>query len=256
MNHIPRIKLAGLASVLLIAFGASQNAHAAYWTDGKGQVVKNSYGECWVDRWGGEEPTPECGADSKPDAGPIDSDGDGVTDIKDRCPGTPAGVPVDKVGCPLDSDSDGVTDDKDRCPGTMMGARVDKHGCRHAAAKAAPPSRPVAKAPMVLKGVNFEFDSAILTAKAKGILDGVAKTLKAQSGQRITITGHTDSRGDDSYNQQLSKQRAQAVVDYLSSQGLTRSNLTAIGYGEDRPIDSNDTEAGRAANRRVELHTK
>lgn len=254
MKLMQRIKLIGLMSALLMAFGLSQTAHAAYWVDGEGRVVKNNFGECWIDRWGGEEPTPECGGEPEPE--PMDSDGDGVTDDKDRCPGTPAGVPVDKVGCPLDSDGDGVTDDKDRCPGTMMGARVDEHGCEVGAK--APPPRPVAKAPMVLKGVNFEFDSAVLTSQAKGVLDGVAKTLKAQKGQKVTVTiaGHTDSRGDNAYNQNLSERRAQSVVDYLTSQGVTGSNLSAVGYGEDMPIDTNDTNAGRAANRRVELHTK
>jgi OOP family OmpA-OmpF porin len=236
---------------MLLAFGMSQSAHAYYWVDKENRVVKNNYGECWKDRWGGEELLPECG--HEPEAEPVDSDGDGVTDDKDRCPGTPAGVPVDKVGCPLDSDGDGVTDDKDRCPGTMMGARVDQHGCE-VSAKPAPKPKPVAK-PMVLKGVNFEFDSANLTSKAKGILDGVAETLKAK-GEDVIISGHTDSRGSDAYNQNLSERRAQSVVDYLTTKGVPRNSMSAVGYGESRPIDTNDTDAGRAANRRVELQPK
>jgi len=256
MKHMQRIKLIGLASGLLMAFGLSQAVHAAYWVDGENRVVKNNYGECWVDSWGVEKHIPECGGEPEPAPAPVDSDGDGVPDAKDRCPETAAGVSVDKVGCVLDSDDDGVIDDKDRCPGTMMGARVDEHGCRFTAKAKAPAPRPIAKAPMVLNGVNFEFDSAVLTAKAKGVLDGVAKTLKAKAGQRITIAGHTDSRGSDAYNQKLSERRAQAVVDYLASQGVTRSNLSAVGYGEIKPVDTNSTEEGRRANRRVELHTK
>lgn len=252
MKIIPRIKSISLMSVMLLAFGLSQSAHAYYWTDSENRVVKNNFGECWKDRWGGEEAIPECVAE---EPGPGDEDGDGVTDDKDRCPGTPAGVPVDKVGCPLDSDGDGVTDDKDRCPGTMMGARVDQYGCEVSAKPAPKPKPVVSKAPMVLKGVNFEFDSAILTPHAKSILDDVANTLKAAK-QDVVIAGHTDSRGSDVYNQNLSERRAKSVVEYLVSRGVPRSSMTAVGYGEARPIDTNDTSAGRAANRRVELQAK
>lgn len=247
MNSIHKGKLAGLASGLLLVLAVSQSAHAAYWVDGEGTVVRNSAGECWVDSQGVKEHTAECGGMVK--AEPVDSDGDGVFDDKDRCPGTPAGVPVDKVGCSLDSDGDGVTDDKDRCPGTMMGARVDRYGCE-AAAKPAPAK----KAPVVLEGVNFEYDSATLTGHATHVLDGVAGTLKGQPDQKVTIAGHTDSRGSNAYNQKLSERRAQAVVDYLVSQGVNADNLSAMGHGEDMPVDTNDTEAGRAANRRVEMH--
>jgi OOP family OmpA-OmpF porin len=257
MKLIQRIKLIGLTSALLMAFGLSQTAHAAYWVDGEDRIVKNNFGECWVDRWGGEEPTPECGGE--PEAEPVDTDGDGVTDDKDRCPGTPAGVPVDKVGCPLDSDGDGVTDDKDRCPGTMMGARVDEHGCEVGAKTKTVvrvPPRLDAETPMVLQGVNFEFNSAVLTSNAKGILDGVAESLNAHTDQDVIISGHTDSRGADAYNQDLSERRAKSVVNYLASKGVSSGRLSAVGHGESMPIETNDTSAGRAANRRVELQTK
>jgi OOP family OmpA-OmpF porin len=251
MNSTRKSKLATMTSGLVLAagLGISLSAHAAYWVDSEGTVVRNSAGECWVDSQGVKEHTEECGG--MVEAAPVDSDGDGVFDDKDRCPGTPAGVPVDKVGCPLDSDGDGVTDDKDRCPGTMMGARVDMHGCEVSAKPA-----PAPKAPVVLEGVNFEFDSATLTMHAKHILDGVAKTLKEQPSQKVAIIGHTDSRGSSAYNQTLSERRAQAVVDYLISKGVDGYNLSATGYGEDMPIDSNDTDAGRAANRRVEMQPK
>jgi OOP family OmpA-OmpF porin len=248
MNSTQKSKLAGLGTGLLLALAASQSVQAAYWVDSEGTIVRNSAGECWVDSQGVKEHIPECGG--MVEAAPVDSDGDGVFDDKDRCPGTPAGVPVDKVGCPLDSDGDGVTDDKDRCPGTMMGARVDQYGCE--AAKAAP----MPMAPVVLEGVNFEYDSATLTGHAMQILDGVAKTLKEQPDQKVTISGHTDSRGSDAYNQKLSERRAQAVVDYLVSQGVNAGNLSAMGHGENMPVETNDTEAGRAANRRVEMQAR
>ena len=69
----------------------------------------------------------------------------------------------------------------------------------------------------------------------------------------IEIAGHTDSKGTDEYNVNLSQGRSQAVVDYLASQGIDRGRLTAHGYGEAKPIDTNDTEEGRANNRRVEF---
>ncbi len=168
----------------------------------------------------------------------LDSDGDGVLDSKDKCPGTPRGAAVDHNGCELDSDGDGVVDSKDRCPGTPAGVKVDRKGCAE---------------PIVLKGVNFENDSAVLTAKAKAILNGVAASLKKRPDIKITIAGHTDSRGSAAYNKMLSQRRADSVRRYLASKGVKASNLAAKGFGEEQPIATNDTAAGRADNRRVEL---
>lgn len=170
----------------------------------------------------------------------IDSDGDGVPDSRDRCPGTPAGAKVDKYGCELDSDGDGVVDSKDKCPNTAKGVPVDNKGCELEAA-------------FELEGVNFEFDSAKLTADSTAMLDEAVKILKRKSGLEVEVVGHTDSQGSDDYNQGLSERRAQAVADYLVAHGVNGANLSVKGYGKSQPLTDNDSKKGRAANRRVEL---
>jgi OOP family OmpA-OmpF porin len=170
----------------------------------------------------------------------IDSDGDGVGDSRDRCPGTPAGAKVDQYGCELDDDGDGVVNSKDKCPGTPAGTPVDNYGCTLAKEYR-------------LENVNFEFDSAKLTADSTASLDDAVQILMRHSEMKVEIAGHTDSIGTEEYNMGLSKRRAQAVADYLIAHGANAANITVKGYGESSPIADNATEAGRAANRRVEL---
>jgi OOP family OmpA-OmpF porin len=171
-------------------------------------------------------------------AAPLDSDGDGVTDDIDQCPNTPRGTPVDEVGCPIpvDSDGDGVTDDIDECPDTIKGALVDAVGCGYQ-----------------LSGVVYGFDSDQLSDDGKGILDEVAVKLEERPEVNITIEGYSDSRGDDAYNQDLSERRAQSAKDELVAKGVAADRITVVGLGEADPIASNDTDEGRAANRRVLL---
>lgn len=168
----------------------------------------------------------------------VDSDGDGVYDDSDQCPGTPAGVAVDAVGCPLDSDGDGVPDFQDQCPGTPAGVKVNALGC---------------EADLVLRGVHFEFDSATLTPQAERVLLGVAEPLRNNPNAGVVIEGHTDALGSDTYNLELSQARAASVALFLANQGIDPNRMRAIGYGEEQPIATNETEAGRAENRRVEL---
>ncbi|HUO96660.1 MAG TPA: OmpA family protein [Steroidobacteraceae bacterium] len=169
----------------------------------------------------------------------VDSDGDGVPDRLDKCPNTPRGVKVDSDGCPLDADHDGVPDYLDKCPGTPPGMKVDANGCEVEA--------------IVLKGVNFDYNSAKLTPASDRILDEVVALIKLRPGATAVIGGHTDGRGKAAYNQRLSEQRASAVRDYLVAHGIDAKALTAKGYGKTQPIASNDTEEGRAQNRRVTL---
>lgn len=104
-----------------------------------------------------------------------------------------------------------------------------------------------------LKNIYFDFDKTTLKSESFVELDKVVDFLKQNSHVEIEIAGHTDSKGSDVYNQNLSQGRSQSVVDYLSSQGIDSSRLTAHGYGESKPIDSNETEEGRGNNRRVEF---
>lgn len=176
------------------------------------------------------------------DGCPLDSDGDGVIDDLDKCPGTPVGTTVGTDGCPLDSDGDGVIDDHDQCPGTPAGVEVEANGCPK-----------VGETLMVLQGVNFAFDSAQLTDEAKYKLEEAAATLNANSLVNVQVVGHTDSMGSDSYNQGLSERRATAVVNYLAANGVSASRLSSAGMGEMHPIADNMTEDGRYQNRRVEF---
>jgi OOP family OmpA-OmpF porin len=139
-----------------------------------------------------------------------------------------------------DDDRDGVKNSRDRCPNTRAGAVVDLNGCE-------------VEETIDLPGVNFEFDSDRLTPASLNILNEAAALLKHHSKVTVEVGGHTDSVGAESYNQRLSDRRAKAVRDYLINQGVAASRLTSKGYGEASPVASNDTDAGRAKNRRTEL---
>lgn len=170
----------------------------------------------------------------------LDTDGDGVPDARDRCPDTPAGVEVDRFGCEKDSDGDGVADSKDKCPDTRRGAVVDRDGCE-------------VQVTIDLEGVHFEFDKAVLRPESKATLDAAVKILKEHPQLNVEVAGHTDAVGAEAYNLDLSKRRARAVFDYLVANGIDSDRLTTNGYGESRPIATNDTAEGRALNRRTEL---
>lgn len=117
-----------------------------------------------------------------------------------------------------------------------------------------PPPAPVRR--IVLRGVNFDFDSAAIRPDAQVILDAALEQLQANPGVRVRITGHTDSTGPEQYNQGLSEQRARAVLDYFVSKGLGRDRFDATGAGEGSPVADNATRDGRAQNRRVELEVQ
>ena len=202
--------------------------------DSQDMIVGTGQGECLHTlRW-----TADMGMCGK--AMVKDSDGDGVPDDKDKCPGTPKGVAVDKDGCGIDSDGDGVADYEDACPGTPRGTPVDTRGC--------------AQVKKISVGdVNFDFDRASLKDSAMGVLNAAAEQIKSHSTsvKGVTVTGYTDSTGPEAYNQALSERRANSVKSYLEGKGV--SNITAVGRGEANPVGDNATRAGRAANRRVEV---
>ena len=166
---------------------------------------------------------------------PVDSDGDGVPDHRDQCPGTPKGVQVDAKGCPLDSDGDGVADHPDQCPATPRGAKVNENGC------------------WVLEQVRFDTGKQDIRPESFPALDRVADVLKQNPNVRVVIEGHTDNVGRKTYNQKLSENRAQAVMEYVLQKGIGAERLSFVGYGISKPIASNETAKGRARNRRVQL---
>ncbi|MGQ0720523.1 MAG: OmpA family protein [Candidatus Eiseniibacteriota bacterium] len=203
--------------------------------------------------WDGLDQCPGTPAGARVDSrGCSDSDGDGVTDDKDRCPDTPAGWPVDSFGCPLDTDGDGVADGADECPNTPRGTEVDAKGCPKVAQLFEVDEKGQTKA-LILQGVNFEYNSANLTADSRGVLDRVAESLVAWPDVRVEIGGHTDSDGSAEYNRDLSQRRSDSVRAYLVQAGVGESRMTTRGYGEESPIATNGTPEGKAQNRRVEL---
>jgi len=180
---------------------------------------------------------------------PTDQDKDGVFDGVDQCADTPAGTPVDARGCPTDSDGDGVMDNADRCPNTPAGTTVDASGC--------PALFQPGQTTLVLQGVTFATNKADLTPESKEILDRMAERFHGLmvpgAVVKVEVAGHTDNVGSRAYNTRLSQARAESVKAYLVSKGVPADILTAKGYGEDRPVDSNATVEGRSNNRRVEL---
>ena len=102
-------------------------------------------------------------------------------------------------------------------------------------------------------GITFGFNSSDVNAKFYSVLDKVANTLNAYDQTTVNVAGYTDSVGSESYNMKLSKERADSVTQYLQSRGVSAQRLNSVGYGESNPVDTNETEAGRANNRRVEI---
>ena len=155
-----------------------------------------------------------------------DSDGDGVSDQFDKCPGTPAGTPVDGSGCPL--------------------PKIDTAAfCKYCQGKDT----------VNTGNVQFDFDSYVLRTSSYPLLDKKSSELKT-SGETCVLAGYASSEGTLAHNIQLSKDRANAVKNYLINSGVAAKKLKAKGYGIANPVAPNSTEAGRELNRRVEFHVK
>jgi outer membrane protein OmpA-like peptidoglycan-associated protein len=117
-----------------------------------------------------------------------------------------------------------------------------------------PEPEPPVKQRIVLRGINFDFNSDVIGPDSRPVLDQAAEILKENPGVQVVVKGFTDSVGSVAYNQALSVRRAEAVYRYLVNQGVDPERLTVQGFGMSDPIADNSTEAGRAQNRRVELH--
>lgn len=148
-----------------------------------------------------------------------DADGDGVSDKFDKCPGTPAGTPVDGSGCPI------------KFPEPVV-ENVTSNG--------------------YYAPIQFEFDSSVLKTSSYSTLDKLAKELR-DNNSSVALDGYASAEGSESYNLTLSKDRANSVKQYLVNAGVSSSSITAQGYGEKNPVASNATEEGRVQNRRVEI---
>lgn len=220
---------------------------------------------------------------------PTDFDGDGFTDDKDNCPSEPGPVngcpepkPADKDsdgvpdkddpcpnkagafgGCP-DTDKDGVPDHLDRCPGKAGVPEND--GCpeekKPEEKKPEPVKKPEEKKEIketreklasAAKAVQFESAKAILKDESYDVLDEVVTLMRKNTSYSLSISGFTDNEGDDEDNLRLSQDRAKACYDYLIFRGIKADRIRFAGFGEARPIATNDTAEGRELNRRVEF---
>lgn len=167
--------------------------------------------------------------------------GGGSAPVEPASPPPAPPTPPPPPPAPADSDGDGVLDPNDKCPNTPAGTMVDRDGC------------PVPVS-IDLRGVNFDFDKCTLRADAIAILDEAVRVLSANP-IKVEVAGHTDAVGSDAYNQKLSECRAKVVAEYLGGKGVAGDRITGVnGYGEGKPIDTNDTAEGRARNRRTELN--
>ena len=173
-----------------------------------------------------------------------DTDGDGIPDPQDECPNE-AG-PKENKGCPFeDRDGDGVLDKDDECPETP--GTVANNGCPEPTAEA------ISELNEYSKTVLFDTNKSTIKPESKEALEAIHQIMHEYSNTIFHIEGHTDSVGSDQYNLQLSKERAAAVREWLVNNGIPSNRLTSEGYGETRPIDNNNTAAGRQNNRRVEI---
>jgi OOP family OmpA-OmpF porin len=196
------------------------------------------------------EPDPSDGCPKQPDR-----DNDGIPDSADKCPDTPEdkdGI-QDMDGCPeVDYDNDGVPDVSDACPREPGSPSPDPklNGCPQFI-KRVRGSTEIE----ILKQIQFDTGKASIKQSSYPICDEIVKLLKANPDiKRMTIDGHTDDRGALEMNNKLSQDRADSVLKYLTSHGIAESRLESHGYGPSKPIETNDTEAGRQKNRRCEFH--
>jgi outer membrane protein OmpA-like peptidoglycan-associated protein len=219
---------------------------------------------------GREDNVDKCPDDPEDDDGYLDNDGcpeldndkDGINDIQDRCPDQAETVNgfTDDDGCPddkpvEDSDGDGFKDDVDRCPYDPedQNGFEDEDGCPDDRLKNA--RVVVTKEAIKIKEViYFDTGKATIQSRSYDLLDELSRVISEHPElKKIRVEGHTDSVGNDLSNLKLSQARAESVKAYLSSKGVDGSRLDAAGFGEMRPITTNDTDDGRSQNRRVEF---
>ena len=228
----------------------------------------------------GETPDPE-----RPGCPATDSDADGVFDFEDECPTTPAGDTPDpnRPGCPdADTDVDGVMDSADACPREHQGLNPDpeRPGCplpdrdgdsvpdvsdacpdepgapsQDPARNGCPGLVRVEEGQLrIMRPVYFATNRDVILDRSRPVLEAIADALGSMRGiRRISIEGHTDDVAADDYNLDLSRRRANNVMEWLVEHGVAAERLQAQGYGETCPVVRETTRAARATNRRVEF---
>jgi outer membrane protein OmpA-like peptidoglycan-associated protein len=178
-------------------------------------------------------------------AGCPDADGDGVADKDDACPNE-AG-PAENKGCAwADKDGDSVLDKDDNCPD--VAGTVANMGCPEVTVEVQKQLNDYAKT------ILFDTGKSSIKAASTGVMVDIIRILAEYPTAKFSVEGHTDSQGGAKTNQALSESRANAVRDFLIGEGIAAARLTAAGYGEDQPIASNKTRAGRKENRRVQIN--
>jgi hypothetical protein len=220
------------------------------WTSGKPKIsdrdmdgIPDAMDKCpdQAEDFDGYEDTDGC-----PDP---DNDGDGILDVNDKCPNQAEDFDgyQDEDGCPdVDNDGDGILDVDDKCPNAKetFNGYQDTDGC---------PDEAPLYFPMAW--INFKFGtSEIVGADPIPVLEEVARIMNEHPDVQVEIDGHTDNIGSDDANMALGLKRAQSVKQYLVNKGISGDRLITKSFGESKPIDTNDTELGRARNRRIEFH--
>ena len=194
-------------------------------------------------------PVDVCG---KPTLAPslVDTDGDGIPDIRDLCPTLPEDKDgfQDEDGCPdLDNDGDGIPDASDLCPNEP--GPPEERGCPKKYSLVSVTQDKIE----LHQAVFFATGRATILSPSFPLLDEVADVLKTRLAMEVRVEGHTDTRGSRANNMRLSQARADSVKAYLVGRDIDASRMVSVGFGPDQPIETNRTAAGRERNRRVEF---
>ena len=180
----------------------------------------------------------------------VGSDGDYVRDSNGHCVRTIKWTPEAAIaGC---EGGEAVTQKAAPAPAKKEPAPVKK-AAPVAAAPVAKPAEPVYKKISLSSGATFELGGSTLSAEGKAAVADLVAQFKGKEVKAVIIEGHTDSSGDEAFNQQLSEKRAEAVKAEAVANGANADKITTVGYGETKPIADNSTREGRAKNRRVEI---
>lgn len=172
-----------------------------------------------------------------------DTDGDGIIDQNDRCPNHPG--KIENKGCP-DTDGDTLVDIDDECPN--IAGPVSNKGCPEVTQEVQKQLNDYART------ILFDTGKATIKPESVTVMVDIIQILNEYPNAKFTVEGHTDSVGSSESNQRLSEARANSVRDFLINEGISGNRLTAIGFGEEKPIASNTTKLGRKQNRRVEIN--